>query len=147
GIWKLKVQDLATGDVGTLDSWSLTITGDCTPPQHWSGSANPNVPTVDNGQVCDTLTITTPGDAAAVKLDIAGQHAFRSILRGTLSHNVTTVEAFPVNTFPSGAGPFTFGNREVAGFTGSATGDWTLCVIDTDAFGDTGTLNSWGVHD
>ena len=30
GTWKMLVQDLATGDVGTLDSWSLKIVGDCT---------------------------------------------------------------------------------------------------------------------
>jgi Zn-dependent metalloprotease/subtilisin-like proprotein convertase family protein len=146
GIWKLKVQDLAAGDVGTLDSWSLTITGDCSGPQNWSGSSSPNVPTVDNGQVCDTLHVTAGGDAAATKLDISGVHAFRSILRGTLAHNGVTVEAFPVNTFPASSGTFTFADRGIAGITGSATGDWTLCVIDTDAFGDVGTLNSWSVH-
>jgi vibriolysin len=146
GIWKLKVQDLAAEDVGTLDSWSLTITGDCSPPQNWSGSATPNVPTVDNGQVCDTLMVASGGDASAVKLDISGIHDFRSILRGTLSHGTTTVEAFPVGTFPSGQGQFTFAGRAVAGFSGDASGAWTLCVIDTDAFGDTGTLNSWSVH-
>lgn len=29
GTWKLKVQDLAAADVGTLDSWSITLTGAC----------------------------------------------------------------------------------------------------------------------
>jgi len=26
-------------------------------------------------------------------------------------------------------------------------GIWTLCIVDTDAFGDTGVLNTWAVHD
>jgi hypothetical protein len=30
GTWQLQVQDLASGDLGTLDSWSLKIVGDCT---------------------------------------------------------------------------------------------------------------------
>ncbi len=28
GLWTLKVQDLVTGDIGTLNNWSLTLTGD-----------------------------------------------------------------------------------------------------------------------
>jgi len=35
GTWKLKVQDLASIDVGTIDSWSLNIVGDCTPLSNW----------------------------------------------------------------------------------------------------------------
>jgi serine protease len=112
----------------------------------WSGSATPNLALVDNGQACHTLSVTGSGDAADVKLDIAGNHAYRSILRGTLAHNGTTVAAFPTNTFANGSGSFSFTGRAVAGLSGSASGDWTLCIIDTDAFGDTGTLASWSVH-
>ena len=31
GIWTLAVQDLAVGDVGTLDAWSLSIARNCSP--------------------------------------------------------------------------------------------------------------------
>jgi pimeloyl-ACP methyl ester carboxylesterase len=31
GTWRLRVQDLASADVGTLNSWSLTIVGNCRP--------------------------------------------------------------------------------------------------------------------
>ena len=150
GTWKLKVQDLAGQDVGALESWSLDVTGDCsggggTEPDSWSASASPNLSTVDNGQVCHTVTVSASGDAAGVKLDIAGQHDYRSILRGTLSHGGVTRDAFPTGTFSSGAGSFGFTGRAVSGFTGSATGDWTLCIVDTDAYGDTGVLSSWAV--
>jgi subtilisin-like proprotein convertase family protein len=104
------------------------------------------LPTVDNGQVCSTLTVAGTGNAADIKLDVAGHHDFRSILRGTLSHGGVTVTAFPTNTFPSGPGTFSLTARPVAGFSGSASGSWQLCIIDTDAFGDTGVLESWGVH-
>jgi subtilisin-like proprotein convertase family protein len=146
GTWRLQVQDRAGADVGTLNSWSLTIVGNCTPTTGWTGSASPNLPTVDNGQVCSTLTVTGAGNAADVKLDVSGRHDFRSILRGTLAHNGVTAAAFPVGTFPTGAGTYSFTSRAVAGFSGSATGDWTLCIVDTDAFGDTGTLATWSVH-
>jgi len=147
GTWKLLVQDRASADVGTLNSWSLKIVGSCTTTTHWSGAASPNLPTIDNGSACTSLTVTTTGDASVAKLDIAGSHAFRSILRGTLAHNGTTVAAFPVATFPTGSGAFSFANRAIAGLTGDAAGTWTLCIIDTDAFGDTGVLNTWAVHD
>jgi len=39
GRWQLHVADLAAIDTGTVDSWSLAIVGDCSPPMHWSGSA------------------------------------------------------------------------------------------------------------
>jgi len=53
----------------------------------------------------------------------------------------------PTATFPTGSGTFSFTNRSMTGLTGDASGTWTLCVVDTDAFGDTGTLNTWSVHD
>jgi subtilisin-like proprotein convertase family protein len=148
GTWRLVASDRASIDVGRINSWSLRIVGNCTPTVRWSGSATPNLPTIDNGTACTSLTVTTVGGAASVaKLDIAGSHDFRSILRGTLAHNGQTIAAFPTGTFATGAGPFAFTNRSVPGFTGDASGTWTLCIVDTDAFGDTGVLNSWSVHD
>jgi len=144
GTWQLKVQDLAAADVGTLNSWSLAIVGHCAP---WAASATPNLATVDNGSACTSLSVADTGDAVLAKLNISGTHDFRSVLRGTLSHNGITKDAFPTGTFPSSSGIFSFSDRSVAGFTGSATGTWTLCIIDTDAFGDTGVLNTWSVHD
>jgi len=148
GNWQLKVQDLAAVDVGTINSWSLNIVGNCNAVVHWSGSATPNLPTIDNGTACTSLTVATGGgDSAVAKLDISGRHDFRSILRGTLAHNGTTVAAFPTATFPTGSGTFSFTNRAVPGLSGDSSGTWTLCIVDTDAFGDTGTLNTWAVHD
>jgi subtilisin-like proprotein convertase family protein len=148
GTWKLKVQDLAAADVGTLNSWSLKIVGNCTTVVHWSGSATPNLPTIDNGTACTSLNVaTTGGDSAVAKLDISGTHTFCSSLRGTLAHNGTTVAAFPTATFPKGACTFSFTNRSVPGLSGDSSGTWTFCIVDTDAFNDTGTLNTWSVHD
>ncbi|HEU0035253.1 MAG TPA: M4 family metallopeptidase [Kofleriaceae bacterium] len=148
GLWQLRVTDNAGEDVGTLDRWALSIVGNCAPSGDWSGKAEPNLPLVDNGSACSTLTVAAgTGDASTAHLDVDGSHDFRSILRGTLTHNGVTVDAFPVGTFPTGAGTFSLGNAPIAGLAGDVTGDWTLCIIDTDAFGDTGTLTSWSVHD
>jgi subtilisin-like proprotein convertase family protein len=148
GTWKLKVQDLASQDVGTLNSWSLNIAGSCNTGVNWSGSASPNLATIDNGTACTSLTVPSiPGsDSLLAKLDISGRHDFCAILRGTLAHNGTTVTAFPAGTFPTGPCNFSFTNRAVPGLSGDASGTWTFCIVDTDAFGDTGTLNTWSVH-
>jgi subtilisin-like proprotein convertase family protein len=145
GTWKLKVVDRAAADVGTLNSWSIKIVGNCV---HWSGSATPNLPTINNAAACTSLTVsTTGGDSAAAHLDISGSHTFCSSLRGTLAHNGTTVQAFPTGTFPQGSCNFSFTNRFVRGLTGDSSGTWTFCIIDTDGFNDTGVLNTWAVHD
>jgi len=145
GTWKLKVQDLAAVDVGTLNSWSLKIVGNCT---HWSGSATPNLPTINNGTACTSLNVaTTGGESAIAKLNISGTHSFCSVLSGTLAHNGKTVAAFPTGTFPGAACTFSFTNRSVPGLTGDSSGTWTFCITDNDAVADTGTLNSWSVHD
>jgi len=147
GTWRLKVTDLADRDVGTLDSWSLDIVGDCDQTDDWSGSLTPNLPLVDNGSACSTLTISGAiGDASGTRLDIRGRHDWRASLRGTLEHGGVTVEAFPEGTFAKSAGGYRFVARPVAGLSGDVNGDWTLCIIDVDAYGDTGVLTSWSVH-
>jgi subtilisin-like proprotein convertase family protein len=149
GVWTLAVQDLAARDVGTLDSFSLSITGSCGGGGgggNWSGSRTPNLATRDNGSVCDSVTVSGSGDSSAARLDISGRHDYRSIHRGTLAHNGVTVAAFPTGTFARGAGTFGFTDRAVSGLSGDAAGVWTLCIIDTDGFGDTGVLSSWSVH-
>jgi subtilisin-like proprotein convertase family protein len=148
GTWRLKVQDLAAQDVGTLNSWSLNVVGGCNTGVTWSGSASPNLATIDNSTACTSLTVpsTPSSDSSLAKLNISGRHDFCSILRGTLAHNGTTVAAFPTGTFPTGPCNFSFTNRAVSGLSGDASGTWTFCIVDTDAFGDTGTLNTWSVH-
>jgi subtilisin-like proprotein convertase family protein len=145
------VQDVLARNTGTLNSWSLTIVGNCTAlaaPQ-WSGAAAPDLPTVDNGTACTSVRVPagTGGDASAAKLDISGSHAHGSALRGTLSHNGVTVEAFPARTFSTGTSTFSFTGRMQPGFTGDPAGTWTLCIADMDAFDDVGTLSTWAVHD
>ena len=146
GTWTVRVSDWAGADVGTLNSWSLTITPDCGGDPKWNASEEPNVAIQDNGSTCRTLNVTGTGNASEAKLDLSGTHDWRSVLRGTLEHNGTVVDAFPVGTFATQAGGFEFKDHAVAGLSGSASGEWTLCIIDTDGYGDTGVLSRWAVH-
>ncbi|MBK8011208.1 MAG: trypsin-like serine protease [Deltaproteobacteria bacterium] len=152
GAWTLKVEDLASQDIGSLVSWSMSIDSGCDDGGSggedgaWRTSSHPNLPTRDNGTVCDSLTVSGSGRASDVRLDLSGTHDWRSILRGTLAHNGIVVEAFPLLTFSRGAGAFGFADRAISGFSGAAAGVWTLCIVDTDAYSDTGVLNAWAVH-
>ncbi|MEZ4361765.1 MAG: M4 family metallopeptidase [Kofleriaceae bacterium] len=146
GTWRLFVQDLAGADVGSLVSWSLHVVGACLPSVTWSASGAPDLALVDNGAACTSLTVESAGDASAARLDLSGMHSWRSTLRGTLAHNGTTIDAFPINTFPANSGTFELTGHRVSGLPGSASGVWTLCVVDTDAFNDSGVLATWSVH-
>ncbi len=148
GTWSLKVADRAGLDLGTLNSFSVDITADCSGggDMGWSASDSPNLAIVDNGTACTSVTVGQTGNAAEANVDLAGIHDWRSILRATLEHNGTTQTVFDTGTFPRNAGSFSLTNQAVAGFSGDAAGTWTLCIIDTDAFGDTGTLETWAVH-
>jgi subtilisin-like proprotein convertase family protein len=147
GPWQLRVQDVAAIDIGTLNSWSLTIVGNCTPVVNWSGSASPILATADNTTVCTSLNVpTTGGESSLAKLDISGHHDFCSVLSGTLSHNGATVTAFPIGTFPAGVCDFSLASSAVSGLSGDSSGTWTFCIRDNDGFGDTGVLNTWAVH-
>src|SRR5262249_25586676 len=115
GEWTLRVESLSSNDMGTLDSWSMTIRGECPPTAHWAGTASPSLPTIDHGTACTSLAVTTTGgDSSLARLDIFGHHDSRSILAGTLAHNGTTVTAFSTNSFSGGGGTFSFTNHAVA---------------------------------
>ena len=97
--------------------------------------------------MCSELTVATAGDASAAKVDLFGRHDWRRVLRATLSHNGVEREVFGTREFRRGGGAFELTSRAVSGFSGSAEGKWTLCVTDTDAFGDSGVLERWSVHE
>ena len=136
------------GATSVVSTVSITVKNSTTPPTSgdWSGSATPNVALKDKGQVCSSVSVTAAGDASTVKLDLSGTHTYRSVLRATLAHNGKTLTAFATRSFPSSSGTFSLSSKAISGFSGSATGPWTVCVTDTDAFGDSGFLNSLAVH-
>lgn len=137
----------ATSTAATVNVTIANGTGGGGTTGDWSGSATPNVALKDLTSVCANVTVTGSGNASDVKLDLTGTHTYRSVLKATLAHNGVTATAFATRTFASSSGTFSLASKAIAGFTGSAAGTWTLCVTDTDAYGDSGTLKSFSVHD
>ncbi len=119
GAWRLRVADRAAIDVGTLNSWSLAIIAGCDDgggnQGDWSASGSPNLPIIDNSAQCTSLNVAQSGSASGARIDLAGTHAWRSILRATLEHNGAEVDAFGVGTFPTQAGAFALQDEPVPG--------------------------------
>ncbi len=143
GGWKLKVQDLASLDTGTLNSWSITFNGE--------QSASPGLAIPDNNStgVTSTLTLAQTGTVASVKVKVGITHTYQGDLKVTLTapdgtsvilHNLTGGSADNLNTeYPDLTAPA----QPLSAFTGkSISGAWKLKVVDLASL-DTGTLNSW----
>jgi subtilisin-like proprotein convertase family protein len=143
GGWKLKVQDLAAADLGTLVSWTVTFNGE--------QAQSPNLAIPDNNAtgVTSTMTVSQTGTVASVKLKVGITHTYQGDLQVTLIapdgtsvilHNRTGGGTDNINTeYPD----LTVPNQSLSAFTGkSINGAWKLKVADLAAV-DTGTLNSW----
>ena len=154
GGWTLTVIDNAGQDVGTLDAWSLEISGGSgsgsvtAPPSGSSGqrefSSTPgkSIPDDSDRGVTDAIRVgerfTT--DTVMVAVDI--RHTYRADLYVTLTHDG---ESVLLHDRTGGSADDLRATYEVGNFAGeAANGDWTLTVIDTAAQ-DTGKIMSWNL--
>ncbi len=117
------------------------------PPQ----SSSPGSALSDNSTVSDSVTVSGDGNIQSVSVTVNLNHAWIGALKvsivhpdGTeiLLHNLTGANGQSINTtYPSPTSP----PQSLDALNGKGvSGAWTLKVQDTDGFGDTGTLNSWG---
>jgi len=145
GAWRLRVQDRASNDVGTLSSWRITFNGEA------AVTANLPIPDNDATGVTSTLNVTRIGTVSAIQVRVDVTHTYRGDLEialigpdntTVLLHNRTGGSANDVQTeYPDLTPP----NQPLAAFTGRAIqGAWRLRVRDL-ASADVGTLVSWTV--
>jgi subtilisin-like proprotein convertase family protein len=145
GAWKLKVQDLAAIDVGTLSSWTITFNGE--------KSVSPGLAIPDNNAtgVTSTQTYAQTGTVAGVKVRVNITHTYQGDLEvaligpdntTVLLHNRTGGGTDNINTeYPD----LTASAQSLSAFTGKAiNGAWKLRVRDLAAV-DVGTLVSWSL--
>ncbi len=152
GEWTLHVSDHAGRDVGTLDSWTLTlgvndgtpVTPPSTDEMTFAGEGMMEIPDHDVDGIASTATVSGVTDGAVViSVDIT--HTYIGDLTVTASHGARTwtlhaetgggtddlVAKFPLDATGDA-------------FEGDPSGTWTLSVVD-GASVDLGTLNSWNV--
>jgi subtilisin-like proprotein convertase family protein len=146
GTWTLRVTDLASQDVGTLNSWTLRLlpadnTGTGGTAESFPGQGGLAIPdnnatgirsvavvpnAVTSGRVSISVNISHPyrGDLKVVA--VRGQQQF--VLHDRADRDADDI----VQVFP------------LSSFSGSPAGEWVLLVSD-HAAQDVGRLNSWSV--
>ncbi|GIH03108.1 zinc metalloprotease [Rhizocola hellebori] len=140
GTWKLRVQDAASGDIGTIDTWTLNLTAS-TPPG-CTGTNGTNVTISDNTTVNSPVTISgcsgNGSTASTVEVHIVHTYIGDLLVQlvapdGTLYtlHNRAGGSADNINqTYTVNL------SSEVK------NGTWNLRVND-NASADTGFIDSW----
>ncbi|MBX3697494.1 MAG: proprotein convertase P-domain-containing protein [Dokdonella sp.] len=175
GTWVLSVGDDATGDTGTLQSWSLTIiSGDVAPTDTVSSFSSTNVPVaiVDNTVANSTLSVSgADAFTCAVQLNTNITHTFAADLEVFLMSPAATTTTI---TTDNGAGnddvfngtqwydkagspatDFAYTNLVTAtplvpegamgAFTGGDPNGTWTLMVGDDAAGDTGSLSAWSL--
>jgi subtilisin-like proprotein convertase family protein len=169
GTWTLAVCDDAGGDLGTVNSWSITFYNGTTTSNGTTGAipdnqcpvltnftANATNPgTLGTEWVIDNVTIdishTWDGDLSINLVSPTGTTLNLSQFNGgSLDNYTNTVFVDGAPSITTGSAPFT-GQFSPEGGTFASTfdgetvaGNWLLAVCD-DAGGDLGTVNSWSI--
>jgi subtilisin-like proprotein convertase family protein/Zn-dependent metalloprotease len=152
GAWKLKVQDLASADVGTINSFKVNLTTASSGGNQgatFTGTASPNSAIPDNNTTGISSTISSASStglqvqSVQVKLNIT--HSFRGDLQVTLTSPANETRTVIAPAASDSADNIT-GTFNVAGFTAGSNGagNWTLKIVDK-ASADTGTLVNWSL--
>jgi len=150
GDWTIEIEDTASGDVGTLNSWGLTLnTKNDGALSTLVMEITPNGAILDRQDLLDTITVTEIKKVAKVVLHVDITHTFIGDLiikltgpDGTevlLTQQSDDDTANMVRDFPpSDLGSlYNFNSKWM-------NGDWILYVRDA-ANNDQGTLNSWSL--
>ena len=151
GAWKLMVRDLAPGDTGTLNQWSLEFLAAPAAPAPIELAESPGlkIPDAPSGGIVRSLAATSAATIGSVEVSVDISHTWIGDLRvsvrspsGTeaILHDGTGGSADNVvKTYTAANAP------PLAALAGQpAGGTWQLNVVDTAAQ-DEGKLNAWKV--
>jgi subtilisin-like proprotein convertase family protein len=143
GNWSLRVRDLAGADVGTLNSWTMTLNGEK------SLTANLAIPDNNATGATSTINYTDTGLVAGVRVRVQVTHTWIGDLNLALIAPDNTTVVLHANSGGSADNiqteypDLTVPAQSLAAMTGrSIAGAWRLRAID-NAAADTGTMVSW----
>jgi subtilisin-like proprotein convertase family protein len=150
GTWTLRVRDLASRDVGTLNSWTLRLLpADGTTPggtatggtETFPGQGGIAIP--DNNATGIRSVAVVPNDVTSgqVTITVNISHTYRGDLKVVA---VRGSQTFTLHDRAGGSADDIVQAFPLANFSGSPAGEWTLIVSD-HAAADVGRLNSWSV--
>jgi subtilisin-like proprotein convertase family protein len=145
GAWKLRVRDLAAGDVGTINTWKVTFNG------YSTLTVNTAIPDNNATGITSTINVAATGTIVSLRVRVDITHTFQGDLEvaligpdntTVLLHNRTGTSTDNVKTVYA---DLTAPAQALAAFTGKAiNGAWKLRVKDL-ALADTGTLGFWEI--
>ncbi len=141
GTWKLRVQDAAGGDTGTINSWKLTLGGGTTPPG-CTGTNGTDVAIPDNATVNSTIAIAgCTGNASATStVEVHIIHTYIGDLVVSLIAPDGT--AYVLHNRAGGSADNINNTFTTNLSTEVRNGTWTLRVQDA-ATADTGRIDTW----
>ncbi|NUT50765.1 MAG: DNRLRE domain-containing protein, partial [Saccharothrix sp.] len=145
GAWRLRVTDTVTGNAGTIDGWSLYLSGllAVAPGTRFENTAD--VPTADNGTVESTVSIAgiTGAAPSGLRVGVVIRHPQRGDLKLDLVAPDGTV--YPLEDLTgSGNGDDVVTEYAVNASAELANGTWRLRVADS-VLGDVGVVDSWSL--
>jgi subtilisin-like proprotein convertase family protein len=140
GTWRLRVQDAASADVGTIDSWGVALGGGGVPTCSGTNANNVNIP--DNATVNSTIAIAGCTGNASAASTVAVQ-----IVHTYIGDLVVTLVAPDGSTYVlhnrAGGSADNINQTYTVNLSSEAkNGTWTLRVQDA-ASADTGYIDSW----
>jgi len=152
GTWRLMVRDLAPGDTGQLNQWSLEFSAAAVPADaaiELKESPGLKIPDAPNGGIVRSLAATSAATIGSVEVSIDITHTWIGDLRVSVRAPSGTEAVLHDGTGGSADNivkTFTAANTPpLAALTGQpAGGTWQLNVVDLSAQ-DEGKLNEWKV--
>ncbi|GHJ48771.1 aminopeptidase [Catellatospora sp. TT07R-123] len=140
GTWKLRVQDAASGDVGYINSWTLSLGGSVPPACGGTNGTDVTIP--DNTTVNSTIVVSgCTGTASATStVEVHIVHTYKGDL--VVSLIAPDGSAYVLSNRAGGSADNIDQTFTVNLSTETRNGTWTLRVQDAAA-NDTGYLNSW----
>jgi subtilisin-like proprotein convertase family protein len=140
GTWRLRVQDAAAADVGTINSWTLNLVGGAPPP--CTGTNGTNVTISDNTTVNSPITIAgCAGNASATStVEVHIVHTYIGDLLVQLVAPDGTL--YTLHNRAGGSADNINQTYTVNLSTEVRNGTWNLRVNDNAAL-DTGFIDSW----
>ncbi|MBB6036898.1 S8 family serine peptidase [Phytomonospora endophytica] len=140
GTWKLQVQDAASADTGTLDTWTLNLTGGG--PGTCNGSNGTDVAIPDNTTVSSSVAVTGCGRApsATSTVEVHIVHTYIGDL--VVSLIAPDGSAYVLHNRAGGSADNINQTYTVNLAGETANGTWKLQVQDA-ASADTGRIDTW----
>ncbi len=140
GTWRLRVQDAASGDIGRIDSWTLTLIGSTPPPCGGTNAADVQIP--DNTTVFSDIAVSgcTGNASSSSTVEVHIVHTYRGDL--IVSLVAPDGSAYVLLNRSGGSADNVDQTFTVNLSTEARNGTWRLRVQDAAA-SDLGYINSW----